>query len=197
MSPKVRHALSVCFGILLIAGIGYGTLAAARTTILALASMKSDIVVAIIAAAATVFVSVLSIVLGKIYESRSIIQKEHREKKIPVYEDLIRFTFRILMGSKTGESLSEKEMIVLMSEFTQRAMVWGSDEILGAWVKWRRLLTDDAAVKANPLKAMFLYEELIFTIRRDLGHKNKALVKGDILALFVNDIDQHLPLRRP
>jgi hypothetical protein len=51
-------------------------------------------------------------------------------------------------------------------------------------------------MEANPLNAMFLYEALIFSIRRDLGHRNKGLVTGDILALFVNDIDQHLPPKR-
>jgi len=33
---------------------------------------------------------------------------------------------------------------------------------------------------------------LILAIRRDLGHKNSGLKRGDILALFVNDIDKHL-----
>jgi hypothetical protein len=75
-------------------------------------------------------------------------------------------------------------------------MVWGSDEVLAGWVKWRRLLINEAAVKENPIRSMLLYEELIFAIRRDLGHKNKSLVTGDILALFVNDIDEHLAKTR-
>jgi uncharacterized protein YneF (UPF0154 family) len=193
MSPKTRQAISVTFGLLLVAGIGYGVFVAVRATMLVIASLDSSIAVAIIAAAATVLVSVLSIVLGKVYEARSLIQKEHREKKTPVYEDLIKFMFRILMATKTADPPSEKETIEFMAGFTQRIMVWGSDEVLAAWVKWRRLSTDEAAMKANPIKLMLLYEELIFAIRRDLGHKNKGLATGDILALFVNDIDQHLP----
>jgi hypothetical protein len=97
------------------------------------------------------------------------------------------------MSTKTGDRLSEKEMIEFMSNFTQRVMVWGDDGVLVAWIKWRRLLIDQAAMKAAPMKSMFLYEDLIFAIRRDLGHRNKALVTGDILALFVNDVDQYLP----
>ena len=110
-----------------------------RATVRVLESLDSGIAVAIIAAAATVFVSVLSIVIGKVYESRALIQKEHREKKIPVYEDLIKFMFRVLMGTKTGDIPSEKEMIEFMSGFTQRMMVWGSDDVLYAWVQWRRV----------------------------------------------------------
>ena len=163
-----------------------------RATVRVLESLDSGIAVAIIAAAATVFVSVLSIVIGKVYESRALIQKEHREKKIPVYEDLIKFMFRVLMGTKTGDIPSEKEMIEFMSGFTQRMMVWGSDDVLYAWVQWRRVLTNEADLKANPMKLILLYEKLILAIRRDLGHNNKGLKTGDVLALFVNDIDQHL-----
>ena len=48
-------------------------------------------------------------------------------------------------------------------------------------------------MKAEPMKLMLLYESLILAIRKDLGHKNKGLVAGDILALFLNDIEEHLP----
>ena len=53
-------------------------------------------------------------------------------------------------------------------------------------------LTNEADLKANPMKLILLYEKLILAIRRDLGHNNKGLKTGDVLALFVNDIDQHL-----
>lgn len=196
MSPRARQVLSVIFGFLLVAVVGYGVFVAARVAVRFLASVNSVVAVAVITAAATVLVSILSIVLGKVYESRLLIQKEHREKKIPVYEELIKFMFRIVMGAKTGGPPTETEMVQFMSDFTQRIMVWGSDEVLAAWVKWRRLLTNETAMKASPMQPMFLYEELILAIRRDLGHRNRALVKGDILALFVNDIDQYLPKKR-
>jgi len=131
-------------------------------------------------------------VLGKAYEGRAIVRKEHREKKIPVYEDLIKFMFRILMGTKTGNTPTEKEMLDFMSDFTQSIMVWGSDDVLAAWVKWRRTAVNAEELKANPMKLMLLYEDLILTIRSDLGHKNRSLRTGDVLALFVNDIDQQL-----
>ena len=155
-----------------------------------LTSLDSAIAVAIIAASATALVSVLSIVLGKAFEAREIVRREHRERKIPVYEDLIRFMFRVIMSSKTGDIPSEKEMLEFMSDFTQRIMVWGSDDVLAAWVRWRRAVTDPIALKADPTKILFLYEELISIIRRDLGHNNENLAKGDILALFVNDMNQ-------
>ena len=192
--PRTRHVLSTILGLLLLAGIVYGVFAAARATIHFLTSANSAIAVAIIGVAGTVLVSVFSLIAAKIYESRALINKEHREKKIPVYEDLIKLMFQILMSQKTGAPpLSEDEMIKSMLGFTQGVMVWGSDGVLAAWIKWRRMLVDEAAMKANPKEFLFLYEQILFAIRRDLGHKNKALIQGDILALFINDIDKYLP----
>jgi hypothetical protein len=132
--------------------------------------------VAIIAASATVLVSVLSIVVGKLYESRALIQKEHREKKIPVYEDLIKLMFRVLRSDRTENPLPEKEMIGLMSDFTQRAMIWASDEVLATCVNWRRLVVNQASVKTSPLENLFLLEQVIFAIRRDLVSRAAAVL---------------------
>ena len=192
MSSRLRQTFSAIFGLLLLAALGYGIFIAMRSTARVLTSLNSDIAVAIIAASATVFVSVLSIVLGKAYESRELIKKEHREKKIPVYEDLIRFMFRILMGKKTGDQPTEKEILDFMSDFTQHIMVWGSDDVLASWVRWRRAAIDEQEIQKHPMKLLFLYEDLILTIREDLGHKNKNIGKSDVLALFINDIDQYL-----
>jgi hypothetical protein len=192
MTSRIRHFLSLTVGFALLGAAGYGLYVIVRESVRVFTSLDSDIAVAIIAAAATVFVSVLSIVIGKVYEARSLVQKEHREKKVPVYEDLMQFMFRILMSSKTGEAVSEKEMMDFMVTFNQRMMVWGSDEVLASWVAWRK----GAVSGSEPFALMFRYEKLIFAIRRDLGHDNKKLGTGDILSLFVNDIDDHLPTKR-
>jgi len=191
MTARIRHYLQLAIGFAVIAAVAYGLYIVVRESVRVFTSLDSDIAVSIIAAAATVFVSVLSIVLGKVYEARSLVQKEHREKKVPVYEDLMQFMFRVLMSSKTGEAVPEKEMLDFMIRFNQRIMVWGSDEVLASWVAWRR----SAVTGADPYGLMFSYEKLVLSIRRDLGHANKGLGTGDILRLFVNDIDDHLPKR--
>jgi hypothetical protein len=123
--PRIQRVVAVIVGLLLLISVGAGVLVTSRAMMRVFGSLNSSVAVAIIAAAATVLVSVLSIVLGKVYESRSLIKKEHREKKIPVYEDLIKFMFRILMGTKTDTPISEKETIEFLSDFTQRALWFG------------------------------------------------------------------------
>jgi hypothetical protein len=195
MDSRARQILSAIVGLGIIGAFLYGGIVAVRAGFHVLESLDSDIAVAIIAAAATAFVSVLSIVLGKAYEGRALIHAEHREKKTPVYEDLIHFMSRILIGQKTGDAPTEKEILSFLSTFTQRIMVWGSDEVLAAWIKWRRAALNEKQQKEDPMVLLLLYEKLILEIRRDLGHKNKDLHSGDVLALYVNDIDQHLNQR--
>ncbi len=192
MKPTAYKTLSIIFGFTLLAILVYITFIGIRSAVRVLTALDSDIAVAIIAASATVLVSVISIVLGKAYEARALIQKEHREKKIPVYEDLFKFIFRILTGNRIGGAPSENEILEFMADFTQRIMVWGSDDVVAALVRWRRIALDEEELKNNPIKLLLLYEQLILAIRRDLGHRNTNLGTGDLLALFVNDIDDQL-----
>jgi hypothetical protein len=39
---------------------------------------------------------------------------------------------------------------------------------------------------------LFEYENLLCNIRKDLGHKDKSIKRGDILRLFITDINKYL-----
>ncbi|MEQ8855080.1 hypothetical protein [Gimesia sp.] len=162
-----------------------------RQLIIAIADHDSEYAAPLIVTAGTIIVTVLSVVLSRYYETRSAIEKEHRDNKIPVYEDLLKFMFKIFMGTKTGNPVSEKEMIDFMSKFNQVAMVWASDDVLSAWIKFRSTSMDEEQTKNNPIRLMVVFEDLIREIRKDLGHKNKNLTNGKILSLFVNDIEKY------
>jgi hypothetical protein len=134
--------------------------------------------------------------VARVFETRAKIQEQNREKKIPVYEALIEFMMRVLLAAKTGKPVEEAEVIEFMHSVTQRIMVWGSDDVLAAWVRFRKQTISIDASKAEPLQAMFVFEDIVKAMRRDLGHKNAGIAQGDVLALFVNDIQDHLPKRR-
>ena len=66
----------------------------------------------IIAASATVIVSVLTVMLSKRQEHKVETQAQLRERKVPVYEKIIEFIFTITFAKKLGKKQpSEKEMI--------------------------------------------------------------------------------------
>src|SRR4051812_15355892 len=91
----------------------------------------------------------------------SRITKEHREKKVPVYEEFIQFWFKHLFSSRSGENpLTDQEVIRFLSNYTQRIMVWGSDDVIAAWVKFR-YSSMNAAKSSNPNSVLDNYERLI------------------------------------
>ena len=40
---------------------------------------------------------------------------------------------------------------------------------------------------------LLVWEKLLLAIRKELGHSNKGLQQWDVLKVFVNDIDDHIP----
>ncbi|WP_431087674.1 hypothetical protein [Paenibacillus sp. 8b26] len=154
-------------------------------------AVPKEVAAPLIAASATIIVSVLSIVIAKYYEKKRTIELEHRNKKIPMYEEFVEFLFKLLMNEKIeGHPMTEQETIKFMSGFTQKLLVWGSDDVIDQWSKYRSMFIKEENV--DTAKTMFQMEELLIAIRKDTGHKIKKYNKGDILKLFINDIDKYL-----
>lgn len=154
---------------------------------------------ALVAAAATIIVSVVSVIFSRHLEARAIIQREHREKKIPVYEGLLELMSRITLGEKTGEELSEVEKLQLLRNLTQKLTIWASDEVLRAFVAFRRSAVKHSETNpsdADTIAFLLSYETLLFAVRKDLKHENHDIQEGDLLSLFVNDIENHLQMIR-
>ena len=191
MGTKIAHRMkTLLLGLIslaVLAGLVWGL----YTVLAHLMTLNPNVSASIIAACATVLVATLSVLLSKHFEIQKLVFKEHRDKKIPIYEDLVRFFFRVMFKSKKGKPLSQSEMASFFQDFVQKATVWGSDDVLKAFGDFKRHAPEIQA-GADPTKILFLSEKLLFAIRRDLGHKNKNLKQGDLLSLFVTDIDQHL-----
>jgi len=144
----------------------------------------------LIAASATILVSVISALFSKHLERRSAILAHLREKKIPTYEKIINFIFSITFAEKLGKKqLSDKEMVKFMAEITQELVIWGSDEMITAFYTFRMMsIENTAGEKAEPFAILITVEDLLIAIRKDLGHKNKNINRGKILGLFINDL---------
>ena len=148
----------------------------------------------LVAASATILVSLFSVLVSKHLERKAEILAHLREKKIPTYEKIINFIFSLTFAEKVGRKQpSEKEMIKFMAEITQELVIWGSDEMLEAFYKFRMMSIENADGNSeNPYDVLFMVEDLLLAIRKDLGHKNKNISRGKILGLFVNDLPNEL-----
>lgn len=151
-----------------------------------LSSVNPSLAVGIIAAGSTVFVSVITVLISKRLEQNAMIKNQQREKKIPIYEELIAFLFRVTRASKDGKNMpTEEEITDFMFGFIQKLLIWGSDDVVIAFEKFRRSSQSQGNI-------LFAVEDIWAAIRKDLGHSNKGISKGKLLSLIINDIDKFM-----
>lgn len=146
---------------------------------------------------ATITTAIITTLINKSNSLNLQIRTEQREKKALVYEELTEFFFKRIFASKTNadENLPskeelEREVIGFLTSYTPKIIMWGSDEVLREFYLFRDI---SLKVESDPDKvfdAIRKFEEVLFSIRRDLGHKNKGLKEGNILGLFVNDVEK-------
>ncbi|MFE3522691.1 hypothetical protein ACFXOD_14025 [Streptomyces sp. NPDC059161] len=144
---------------------------------------------AIVAAMSTTIVSIGSILLNRSIDRRRLIENEIREKKIPIYSTLVSGLFEVLHPS--DESTREAAAGEVFRTITPQMITWASDDVLIAWSHFRRKfesLPEDDRV--------FLLEGVLSAIRKDFGHSGIKVREGDLLGLFITDIDQALARRR-
>src|SRR6266702_554274 len=149
-----------------------------------LSTINPSLAVGIIAAGSTVIVSVVSVLISKHLEQKTAIKNQQREKKIPIYEELLTFIFTLWRPIKDGtEPPAEKEILDFMFNFTPKLIVWGSSEVVIKFAKFKSSTQD-------PNTLIFSIEDIWLAIRKDLGHNDKNLSRGTLLGLIINDIDQ-------
>ncbi len=182
--------VNAILGLLFLGAIVWLVYTLARSLWIGLMGLNSDLAVAIVAASLTGLVSVITLIVSKRQESQSLVQQQIREKKIPIYEQLISFLINAILADKIGkEKMSEQEMVKKFAEFVEELIIWGSDGVLLRYEQFRNATNRGV----SPAELMFIFEALLLEIRKDLGHSNKSLSQGKLLGLFINDVEKHLP----
>jgi hypothetical protein len=156
----------------------------------AVASLSSQVAATLIVGIITASASIFAVIKSKHAEHRRDIENDLRKQKAPIYEEFSSFLFKVLMTSKTGEVVKEEEMLQFIMDFNRKLIVWGEDNVIKEWSNFKRL---HEVSDSPPVMTVIAIERILYAIRADMGHKNKGLGQGDLLAIFINDI--HLYLR--
>ena len=187
----LKELITIILGFTLVAFVCWGIYLLANKVISVFIQLEATVAASLIVASATIIVSVISVLLAKFLEHKSEISKEMRIKKIPVYTDLINFMFRISFAEKRGQKPpTDKEILDFFQGFTEKIVVWGSDDVINAFNAFRTFAQKTQTTQNENI--LFVAETLFLAVRKDLGHKNKGLTKGKLLGLFVNDIENYL-----
>jgi ABC-type multidrug transport system fused ATPase/permease subunit len=195
---KSSSIKDLLIGVVLIAIIGYifiwllGTLLGyAGSLINKLSQVASNLDVVVIVALITGSVSILGVVISsivsKIIEYRQNTKRYLYEKKEEPYSEFIEMVYKIQENAKETKEYTEKEMIDDILSFSKKLTLWGSNKVIRKWLAFRKKSQDE---DINPTDNLFILEDIIFEIRKDMGQKKRGLKRGDILAFFVNDIKE-------
>ena len=153
-------------------------------------SSKADavIIVALITGSVSIFGVVLSSIVARILEYRQSINRYLYEKREEPYSDFIEMVYRLQQKIKTEESYTEEEMVADIFKFSKKLTLWGSDNVIKKWLKFKENGQDVTKKDEN----LFVLEDIIFEIRNDMGQKKGKLRKGDLLSFFINDIHNYI-----
>jgi hypothetical protein len=146
---------------------------------------------------ATITTAIVTTLITKSNALTLQVRTEQREKKAFIYEELTGFFFKEIFASKLKDSeqiiskeAKEKEIVEFLTAHTPKIIMWGSDEVLREFYLFRSMSLEVESDPKRVFDVIRKFEELLFSIRRDLGHKNKGLRKNNILGLFINDVEK-------
>lgn len=191
----IKNVISAMLGLLLLGGIAWVIVEAIQWLISLFSGIQKEVAVGIIAATATVTVSLVSVVFGRINERKKMAEQDIRNKKTAIYEELISsFMHFTLSHSEFGKARPEKfgdaeeKLLDIWLTSIPKMMIWASDDVLSKWSEFRSSSMSMPPGPVGVATMLYMTEDLILTIRKDLGHKNNQLARGSILRLFINDI---------
>lgn len=141
---------------------------------------------AVVAAVVTGVAAILALAVQRYYEQRREEDSARREKLAPIYEGIIPKIYGL---AANGGPLDEAELKAYFEDLTQSLLIWGSPGVILAFNGWRASVPTDGDPGPSSLLA---FEQLLYAIRTDLGIDNGELAPGDLLRVFINDLDDHL-----
>ena len=190
MNQKTENILAILFGIALIAAGGFLVYIFSTQVLSRIDKINPNVLVALIAGTVTI----LGYFITRYLERKKLIEQQIREQKIPTYEEFIDFIFKIFKSSKTNKPLSDKELQDLYWNLNKKAILWLSDKTLKSYSHFRdssaNLANIENRTQIDNLNVLLAFEQLLLDFRSDIGHDNKNLDPGDLLSLFINDMNE-------
>ena len=143
-------------------------------------SLDKQLSIGLLTAFTTVFVSTLTVMLGRYFERKREIESHFRASKIQMYDEFLSEFFK-LFGD---EEYNDGDLVPFLREWQRKMIVWGGAPVMSAYIKWNKNLKKNEPDAAS----VFLMDEFFRAMRKDIGLTNSGLEKG---------VFSHFILRNP
>lgn len=195
-NDKAKKAFQIVLALVILATAGLGAFYLLKTIVvyavkgvewLVIVAEKVDAVIIVALLSATV--TIVSMVVAKVTEYRQTTKRYLYSKREEPYTNYIEVVYKLReMTDKVG-GYPEREMINDLVKISKGLTLWGSNRVVRKWIKFR---TNSVNKQLSPTENLLVLEDIIFDIRRDMGHRKGLLKKGDMLKFFINDVDEKL-----
>jgi hypothetical protein len=184
----MKKSTSVILALLISIGTLVFAFFAVRFFVDWIGSLKSNTQPAVIAAIGLVVVAFITYFANRTAERRRVVEELTRKEKIELYMEFVSFLMRLVMNAPKVTKPTEDETLDFFASITPRLIVYGSNSVIKRWGKLRINLEGSQ----DGVAVMFNYEGLLKAMRKDVGHGSFTIQDGDILRLFVNDVDEEM-----
>jgi hypothetical protein len=129
---------------------------------------------AVVAAIVTAGGAVAGVAVQRRWEKRRELERLHRDEMAPLYEQLV---------ENPKEAPEHEAGVAFYKRFSTKIIVHGPTPVVETWLHWTRSFVED-----DPLN-LIRWEQVLRAIRADLGHDDSKLQPGDLLTLYITDVD--------
>lgn len=183
---RVQRITGLLLSILVTIGAPVLAWRAASSLLTWFVSQESQVAAALIAAAASVLAGVGAVIVAQQRSKTREIAETHRPRKVELYTKFIKRAMQEVWkhaevaspgGDPEAPSLQE-----FFREFTTDLVLWGSPGVIRAYGRFRAASEDDSA--QDTLVAV---DDLMRAMRKDLGHSDLMLNRGELIKIFLRD----------
>lgn len=160
-------------------------------------SLDSDSRSPILALIGVISVPIVAYFTQRSLERRRSLETSIREHKTKLYDDMIRGMLGML-GLGNQPAMGGDEMLEFFGRITPPLMTYGSRGVIKAWTDMRAVAVKNSNTDGggDPYELVWSLEGILKAMRKDLGHQVRLQPEGELLRVFINDVDDMIARKK-
>jgi hypothetical protein len=159
--------------------------------------LQKEVSAALVTGAAAVVVSLGSLLGSRYFDARRDQLQRLRDKKAGLYEEFMSSVLGTYFLGVEDQATKDARLKEYFSRMAPGLITWADDGVIVEWARFREVLSNQVVEEGKvALPPLLAFERLLLAIRKDLGHANRGIQTGDILAVWINDIRNSLGPRK-